>query len=135
DLSHRAADILGYVERGMGNVQVEYVGRAPLNGDDTRMLLASVNRPTALEQGTTRLAMVEPDRGADIVTENAVTSSRGRVDFGDHEGQQVRSRGDYSSEDLAADFFGLFGYAETTAVTGAHAAVNAMASRSNALDE
>lgn len=57
DLSYRAADILGYANQGVGNLQVQYVGPAPLNGDDTRMLLASVDRPTPLEQGTTRLAM------------------------------------------------------------------------------
>ena len=116
DLSHRAADILGYVNRGMGNVQVQYVGPAPLNGDDTRMLLASVNRPTAMEQGTTRFAMMEE---APL----------------DPFGQRQPSRGDYSSNDLAEGFFGLFGYAGNDPIGAAHAAANAMASRSTALDE
>ncbi len=57
DLSYRAAEILGYANKGVGNLQVQYVGPAPLNGDDTRMLLASVDKPTRLEQGNTRLAL------------------------------------------------------------------------------
>ncbi len=41
DLSKRAADMLGYRTAGTANVKVEYVGRAPLNGDDEPYLLAS----------------------------------------------------------------------------------------------
>lgn len=117
DLSHRAADILGYVDRGMGNVQVQYVGPAPLNGDDTRMLLASVNRPTAMEQGATRFAMAEEPAPAL-----------------DPFAQRKPSRGDYSAGKLAEDFFGLFGYAGDDPVNAAHAAANAMASRDSGLD-
>ena len=47
---------------GVGNIQVQYIGPAPLNGDDTRMLLASVDRPTRMEQGDTRFAMVDTGR-------------------------------------------------------------------------
>jgi rare lipoprotein A len=138
DLSHRAADILGYVNRGTGNVQVQYVGPAPLNGDDTRMLLASINRLTPVEQGATRLAMVEPR--VDPFAEGEVRVSGGRINFADYQaGQRPQSRGSYSSKNLADDFFGLFGYAETAAgdasISGAHAAANAMASRATALDE
>lgn len=131
DLSHRAADILGYVNRGMGNVQVQYVGPAPLEGDDTRMLLASVNRPTPLEQGQTRFAMVAPQ----------VPQPAERVDLAELEQRRSggQSRGDYSSADLASDVFGLFSYAErqeaSAAINGAHAAVTAMASRDTGLRE
>lgn len=136
DLSHRAAEILGYVNRGMGNVQVQYVGPAPLNGDDTKLLLASINRPTAMEQGATRFAMVEPRETLDPFAEGEVRVSNGRINFADHEAaQQQTSKGSYSSKDLAEDFFGLFGYAANDAVSGAHAAANAMASRTTALDE
>jgi rare lipoprotein A len=62
DLSYRAAAILGYANKGVGKIEVEYVGPAPLNGDDTKMLLASVDKPTRMEQGITRLAMAGPDR-------------------------------------------------------------------------
>jgi rare lipoprotein A len=61
DLSHRAAEMLGYVNNGSAQVQVEYVGKAPLEGDDTRALLASYNGPpitggTRYADGTNSLA-------------------------------------------------------------------------------
>jgi rare lipoprotein A len=55
DLSYRAASMLGYVNNGSANVTVEYVGEAPLNGDDTRMLVASYNGP-AYDTGRTSVA-------------------------------------------------------------------------------
>ncbi|KFC72379.1 Rare lipoprotein A [Devosia sp. LC5] len=54
DLSHRAAEMLGYVNNGSAQVQVEYVGKAPLEGDDTRALLASYDGPPV--SGGTRYA-------------------------------------------------------------------------------
>ncbi|KQT48683.1 hypothetical protein ASG43_07375 [Aureimonas sp. Leaf454] len=41
DLSSRAAELLGYKQDGVGRIKVEYAGRAPLEGDDTKMLMAS----------------------------------------------------------------------------------------------
>jgi rare lipoprotein A len=41
DLSSRAADLLDYKRNGTAKVRVEYVGRAPLHGDDDSYLLAS----------------------------------------------------------------------------------------------
>lgn len=41
DLSQRAADMLGYRTAGTARVKVEYVGRAPLEGDDEPYLVAS----------------------------------------------------------------------------------------------
>lgn len=67
DMSYRAAAILGYAEQGIGNIKVQYIGPAPLEGDDTRMLLASVNQPTRLEQGNTRLASVGKAQGGDVI--------------------------------------------------------------------
>lgn len=55
DLSHRAAELLGYVNAGSAPVKVEYVGRAPLEGDDTRTLLASYSGPAA-SGGSSQLA-------------------------------------------------------------------------------
>ena len=55
DLSHRAAEMLGYVNNGHTQITAEYVGPAPLEGDDTRMLLASYDGPP-VTQGTTRMA-------------------------------------------------------------------------------
>lgn len=136
DLSHKAADILGYVNKGTGNIAVSYIGPAPLNGDDTRMLMASINKPTRMEQqmgydmygmGETRLAMVETQPAHSAPAVDAVAAA-------EYKGQ---SRGSYSSADLANDFFSLFGYAATeeeAAINSAHAAAMAMATRSKALD-
>lgn len=135
DLSYRAAEILGYTNRGMGNVKVQYVGPAPLEGDDTKMLLASINRPTAMEQGATRFAMMEPPQALDPFPGGGVHVANARIGFADAEPQQGRSRGSYSSADLAEDFFGLFGYAQNDTISGAHAAANAMASRATGLKE
>ena len=41
DLSHRAAEMLDYAHHGIANVKVEYVGRAPLEGNDDKFLMAS----------------------------------------------------------------------------------------------
>ncbi len=121
DLSYRTAEILGYANKGVGNIHVAYIGPAPLNGDDTRMLLASVDRPTRMEQQTTRLAMVD----------TPVPAQRG----GD---QRQQSTGSYGSSDLLGDFINLFGYADSgdaeRAINSAHAAANAMATRSAELE-
>jgi rare lipoprotein A len=102
DMSYRTAEILGYANHGVGNIQVEYVGPAPLNGDDTRMLLASLNKPTRMEQGATRLAMNE------------------------------------ERPNLIGGIIDMFGYVDSSAadqaITSAHAAANAMATRSGSLD-
>jgi rare lipoprotein A len=101
DLSHRAAEMLGYVNNGSANVQVEYAGQAPLNGDDTRMLMASYNGPADFNPGRTQFA------------------SAG--------GQSNRSLVGMTTNFIS----GLFSYAEApeqadAAITSAHAAVNAM---------
>ncbi len=59
DLSYRTAAILGYAHHGTGNIQVEYVGPAPLEGDDTRTLLASVAAPHGAESERIRLAIAD----------------------------------------------------------------------------
>lgn len=41
DLSRRAAELLDYTHTGVAKVKVEYVGRAPLDGQDEQYLLAS----------------------------------------------------------------------------------------------
>jgi rare lipoprotein A len=41
DLSRRAAEMLDYTHHGTAQVQVEYVGRAPLDGRDDQYLIAS----------------------------------------------------------------------------------------------
>ena len=41
DLSKRAAEMLGYAQVGTAKVKVDYVGRAPIDGDDEPYLMAS----------------------------------------------------------------------------------------------
>src|SRR5690606_24405474 len=108
DLSHRAAEMLGYVNKGHTQIRAEYVGPAPLEGDDTRMLVASYSGPADFGNGATRTAYADNTN---------------------------------SLADIAGNFFGgLFSYADTTPqaqdanITSAHAAANAMATRSGALD-
>jgi rare lipoprotein A len=45
DLSRRAADLLGYEHQGVAEVRVDYIGRAPLEGEDEPMLVASYQGP------------------------------------------------------------------------------------------
>jgi rare lipoprotein A len=57
DLSRRTAEVLGYAHKGMANVRVQYVGPAPLEGDDTRFLVAGINQLTPYEMNnSTRMA-------------------------------------------------------------------------------
>src|SRR5690606_17444663 len=118
DLSYQAASILGYVNKGSADVEVRYVGPAPLHGDDSRMLMASVNKPTRFEQEQSRLAftgdqpiaVAEADDGRFAGEE--VRVDNGRINFADYQhGRHQQSRGDYSGQDFANDVIGLFGYA------------------------
>ncbi len=45
DLSARAADLLGMQQAGVAEVQVDYIGRASLDGNDDRMLMATYQPP------------------------------------------------------------------------------------------
>jgi rare lipoprotein A len=44
DVSHKAASLLGFRENGIARVSVEYVGRAPLEGTDDRILMATLRQ-------------------------------------------------------------------------------------------
>jgi len=46
DLSGKAAELLGFRGNGLARVRVEYLGRAPLEGSDDRMLLATLRQGT-----------------------------------------------------------------------------------------
>lgn len=54
DLSERVATLLGTKDQGVGKVKVEYVGRAPLHGQDETYLMASLQGPGAVQPGTSR---------------------------------------------------------------------------------
>lgn len=47
DVSQQAAEVLGFRNAGVTDVKVEYLGRAPLEGDDKPMLMASLRQGTA----------------------------------------------------------------------------------------
>jgi len=47
DLSGKAAELLGFVDRGVARVRVEYVGAAPLEGSDDRRLMATLRQGEA----------------------------------------------------------------------------------------
>lgn len=108
DLSHRAAEMLGYVNKGSTNVKVEYAGQAPLEGDDTRQLVASYSGPANYAPGRTQVASAgESNRSLVGMTTNFIGS--------------LFSYADTTPQD--ADI----------AINSAHAAANAMASGSNDL--
>lgn len=73
DLSKRTAEVLGYLNRGTANVRVQYVGPAPLEGDDTRFLMASINQITPYE-------MNNPTRMAFNETQPSVPTALGAVE-------------------------------------------------------
>lgn len=137
DLSYEAAKALGYLNNGHAQVEVRYVAPAPLNGDDSRMLMAAVNKKTRMEvEAETRFALMADQPIAvaqadesDMFEGEQVSVSGGRINFEDYqEAQRHRpSRGSYSGKDLADDFFGLFGYAPQAKATGAEAAAAALA--------
>lgn len=52
DVSRRTAEVLGFINKGVANVRVQYVGPAPLEGDDSRFLVASINQLTPYETQT-----------------------------------------------------------------------------------
>jgi rare lipoprotein A len=54
DLSERVANMLDTKSAGVAKVKVEYVGRAPLHGQDETYLMASYNGPGAVQPGTSR---------------------------------------------------------------------------------
>ncbi|MHA7772828.1 septal ring lytic transglycosylase RlpA family protein [Roseibium sp. M-1] len=71
DLSERVATMLGTKADGVGKVKVEYVGRAPLHGQDEAFLMASYSGPDAVQPGATMpgtmLAMAEPEAAPQVV--------------------------------------------------------------------
>jgi rare lipoprotein A len=106
DLSYTAAKMLDLIGHGTGEVQVAYVGPAPLNADDTRMLVASLDRATRMEQGDTRLAFAASGSMPAPVQTASIAAP---VPAGPRPGDL------YASEDLASELPQLFGYAEPQA--------------------
>lgn len=61
DVSNNAATMLGFRSNGIGRVRVEYVGRAPLEGSDDRVLMATLRtgEPAPAPSGV-RVASARP---------------------------------------------------------------------------
>ncbi|MGE5159690.1 MAG: septal ring lytic transglycosylase RlpA family protein [Gemmatimonas sp.] len=62
DVSHKAADLLGFRSNGTARVRVEYVGRAPLEGSDDRLLMATLRtgEPAPSPSSLVRIASARP---------------------------------------------------------------------------
>ncbi|MEA2985034.1 MAG: rare lipoprotein [Alphaproteobacteria bacterium] len=61
DLSVRAAKLLGFHDKGLGRVRVEYVARAPLEGSDDRQLVATLREGEAAPApSAVRVAAAKP---------------------------------------------------------------------------
>ncbi len=61
DLSVRAAKLLGFHDKGLGRVRVEYVGRARLEGSDDRQLVATLREGEAAPApSAVRVAAAKP---------------------------------------------------------------------------
>ncbi|MEW6256029.1 MAG: septal ring lytic transglycosylase RlpA family protein [Pseudomonadota bacterium] len=58
DVSHKTADLLGFTGNGVARVKVEYVGRAPVEGSDDRVLMASLRDDAPAEMPATSAVMV-----------------------------------------------------------------------------
>jgi len=59
DLSKKSAEVLGFIKQGTARVRVQYVGRAPLNGDDYYTYSAAKKPQAARTKVASR---VEPER-------------------------------------------------------------------------
>ncbi|MVA97830.1 septal ring lytic transglycosylase RlpA family protein [Nitratireductor sp. CAU 1489] len=84
DLSKRAAEMLDYTHSGVAKVKVEYVGRAPLHGQDDQYLMASY-RPGDQDGGPEEIspgvmiAMNGPTPSAPVSALAAATAQAGPI--------------------------------------------------------
>ncbi len=70
DISHKAADLLGFKDNGVARVRVEYIGRAAIEGSDDRRLAATLRQgepapaPVVVASaGNAPIALPEAPRG------------------------------------------------------------------------
>ncbi|HTJ56857.1 MAG TPA: septal ring lytic transglycosylase RlpA family protein [Devosiaceae bacterium] len=125
DLSERAASLLGYANTGTAPVRVQYVSAAPLNGDDTNYLMASLTQTMPSYGGQeTRLASVEPQDIRPVPMQPRAVS---------YEAPAPRSSDKPQMRSVLASVNSLFSFAdsqeEQVNINSAHAAVDAMAAR------
>lgn len=115
DLSMETATVLGFVDAGTARIRIAYAGPAPLEGDDSRMLMASLtSSPVSATVPQIMVADVQPP---------------------------IRPTGPQNRNPLQGGLIGnlitsLIGYTDTdTNVNAAVAAATAMATRTPALDD
>jgi rare lipoprotein A len=60
DLSGKAAEVLGFRDHGVARVRVEYVGAAPLEGSDDRVLMATLREGTPAPAPSVMVASNRP---------------------------------------------------------------------------
>lgn len=142
DLSKRAAEMLGYTHKGVARVRVKYISRAPLEGDDTRMLLASYNSPTRMERSqatNTRIAFAQAPARATKVP----VFSAGNIFNGPRGNVTVAAGGFNIVNSVGADGLGPLFYAAPSGfdadkaslqIDSAFAAAEAMATRAGGLE-
>ncbi|MEP7240768.1 MAG: septal ring lytic transglycosylase RlpA family protein [Devosia sp.] len=121
DVSYQTATVLGFVNQGSSSVEVRYVGPAPLNGDDSRILTASLGQTTPMEQGDARVAVASAPVPMPVPAASRPTS-----------------RDPFSGGIVGGvfeDIGSLFGYSETQDVNAAVNAATAMATRATELDD
>ncbi len=115
DLSHKAADLLGFKGNGLARVRVEYVGRAPLEGSDDRVLEATLRTGVpAPAPSLVRLASARP-----FVPE----ASYGRAMHGDVPLPQDRP---YSLGNTSADYASINATSEMSAASRARSSGHAL---------
>jgi len=127
DLSQKAATLLGYADTGTAHVRVQYVSSAPLNGDDTNYLMASLSDAPVRQQSDIRLASVDPQQIRPLMApQPASRPLLGTRTAASHGGNPEMNQ-------VLASVNGLFSYAEgqqeNADVNSAHAAVDAMAAQ------
>ncbi len=79
DLSRRAAEVLGFINQGTARVRVTYLGRAPVNGDDTNYLMASIGKNNT---GGGGLPVPQPDYGRQNSSQPSIISRQNGGIFG-----------------------------------------------------
>lgn len=123
DLSAQAAEVLGMTVAGIARVQVDYIGRASLEGNDTRMLMATYQAP-----GRQNTATVAYDAGSRTV---ATSTRRGLFSqFGDQAAAAVYQPAALTAnEDPLGDLLGatIRTYAALPSITPAQEAAELLA--------
>ncbi len=76
DLSKRAAEMLDYTRTGTAKVKVEYVGRAPLDGEDDQYLMASYRPGNRAPDPSDGLAERRDDRDERADADSGCRTSR-----------------------------------------------------------